>query len=37
MKTIELSEAQRLVAEGDKQSPAERLELQQQRLRELVA
>lgn len=37
MKTIELSEAQRLVAEGDKLSPAERLELQQQRLRELVA
>ena len=37
MKTIELSEAQRLVAEGDKLSPDERQELQQQRLRELVA
>lgn len=37
MKTIEMSEAQRLVAEGDKLSPEERQKLQQQRLRELVA
>ena len=37
MKTIELREAQRLVAEGDKLSPEERLKLQQQRLHELVA
>ena len=37
MKTIEMNEAARLVAEGDKLSSAERLELQQQRLRELVA
>ena len=37
MKTIEMSEAQRLVAEGDKLPSAERLKLQQQRLRELVA
>ena len=37
MKTIEMSEAQRLVAEGDKLSSAERLKLQQQRLHELVA
>ena len=32
-----MSEAQRLVAEGDKLSPEERQKLQQQRLRELVA
>lgn len=32
-----MNEAQRLVAEGDKLSPDERQELQQQRLRELVA
>ena len=37
MKTIELREAQRLVAEGDKLSPEERLKLQQQRLHGLVA
>ena len=37
MKTIELREAQRLVDEGDKLSPEERLKLQQQRLHELVA
>ena len=37
MKTIELSEARRLVAEGDKMSPADRKRLQQQRLQELVA
>ena len=37
MKTIEMKEAARLVAEGDKLSSAERLKLQQQRLRELVA
>ena len=37
MKTIEMNEAARLVAEGDKLSHEERLELQQQRLRELVA
>ena len=37
MKTIEMKEAARLVAEGDKLSHEERLELQQQRLRELVA
>ena len=37
MKTIEIKEAARLVAEGDKLSSAERLALQQQRLHELVA
>ena len=37
MKTIEIKEAARLVAEGDKLSSAERLKLQQQRLHELVA
>ena len=36
MKTIEIKEAARLVAEGDKLSSAERLKLQQQRLHELV-
>ena len=36
MKTIEMNEAARLVAEGDKLSSAERLRLQQQRLHELV-
>lgn len=37
MKTIELDEAKRLVAEGQTLSKSERLRLQQQRLRELVA
>ena len=37
MKTIELEEARRLVAEGGLLPDAERYELQQQRLRELVA
>ena len=37
MKTIELAEAKRLVAEGGRLPDAERLQLQQQRLRELVA
>ena len=37
MKTIELDEAKRLVAEGQTLSESERLGLQQQRLRELVA
>lgn len=37
MKTIELSEAKRLVAEGYAMTAADRLKLQQQRLRELVA
>jgi phenylacetate-coenzyme A ligase PaaK-like adenylate-forming protein len=37
MKTIELNEAKRLVAEGAKMSGEERLKVQQQRLRELVA
>lgn len=36
MKTIELEEARRLVAEGGKLPESERLKLQQQRLRELV-
>lgn len=36
MKTIDMQEAVRLVAEGTTLSPSERLELQQQRLRELV-
>ena len=37
MKTIELAEAKRLVAEGGRLPDAERRQLQQQRLRELVA
>lgn len=37
MKTIELSEAKRLVAEGEAMSEAERLQVQQERLRALVA
>ena len=37
MKTIELNEAKRLVAEGMAMSPDERLKVQQERLRELVA
>ncbi len=37
MKTIELAEAKRLVAEGGRLPDAERWQLQQQRLRELVA
>ncbi|MBQ3780921.1 MAG: hypothetical protein II801_03950, partial [Bacteroidaceae bacterium] len=37
MKTIELNEAKRLVAEGMTMSPDERLKVQQERLRELVA
>ena len=36
MKTIELAEARRLVAEGATLPHAERMKLQQQRLRELV-
>ena len=37
MKTIEMKEAMRLVAEGAAASPGQRLELQKQRLRQLVA
>lgn len=37
MKTIEMSEAARLVAEGERMPVADRLKLQQERLRELVA
>ena len=36
MKTLELNEAKRLVAEGMAMSPEERLKVQQERLRELV-